>query len=175
MRVFWLPFVILALFSMSCSADRCHPSGDSVDDEDEAIKNGTCAVQGTLFEDSLSCSKVEGPCPGKRGEASAKVADDPDRLADPDLDWAREQLGACSCSCCHHIGAIADHKWAWDFDPVWTVSAESSVLRELNSTADAEYRIEAASNNGFSVRELHLPTTDPARMQAFIARELERR
>ncbi len=174
MNMIW-PLAALALASSACGADRCHPSGNAVEDEDNAIKNGTCAVEGTLFTDSFSCAKVEGPCPGETGEASAKVAEDPARLADPDVDWARAQLGACSCSCCHHIGAIADHQWAWDFAPVWTDSAKGSVLGTLLEEAAEEYRIAAASNNGFGVRELHLPTTDAARMRGFITRELERR
>jgi hypothetical protein len=70
---------------------------------------------------------------------------------------------------------VADHKWVWEFAPAWTDSATSSVLRTLIEPADPEYRIDAAKNNGFGVRELHLPTTDPARLRAFIARELERR
>jgi hypothetical protein len=91
-------FALLAVLSLAwgCGTDRCHPSGNDVEDEDSAIKNGTCAAEGTLFEDSFSCSKVEGPCPGSDGEASAKVAEDPSRLQDPDLEWSRAQLGACS-------------------------------------------------------------------------------
>ncbi len=167
--------IAVALVGAGCDADRCHPSGASVDDEDSAIPNGSCAAENTAFEATYQCSKVEGPCPGSSGAASAKVAEDPVRLEDPDLAWATAQLAACSCSCCHHIGAIADHKWAWDFTPVWTDSAKTDVLQTLIEPADSEYRIDGAKNNGFTVRELHLPTTDAARMRTFISRELERR
>ena len=174
MRSTWVALFVSLLLS-GCGNDRCHPNGNDVEDEDSAIQNGTCALEGTLFEDSFSCSKVGGPCPGSSGQASAKVAEDADRLADPDAAWARDQLGACSCVCCHHSGGIADHEWTWDFEPVWTVSAESKVLRELLEPVDEEYRMSPAKNNGFSVRELHLPTTDAPRLKAFIERELARR
>ncbi len=160
---------------LGCDDERCHPSGSEVEDEDKAIKNGTCGPENTAFEDTYECSRVEGPCASSSGEASAKVAEDPTRLEDPDLAWATAQLGACSCTCCHHIGAIADHRWAWDFSPVWTDSATGSVLRELIEEADPDYAIDGAKNNGFSVHALHLPTTDAARMRGFIERELARR
>lgn len=167
--------VALTLVALGCEADRCDPSGSTVEDPDRAIKNGTCAAENTAFEDTFECSRVEGPCPASDGEASAKVAELPERLEEPDLAWATAQLGACSCSCCHHIGAIADHLWAWDFSPVWTDSATAGVLRELIEPAAPEYRIDGSKNNGFTVRELHLPTTDAYRMRSFIERELARR
>jgi hypothetical protein len=162
------------LLCSGCEDDRCHPSGDTVED-DNAIKNGTCAPENTAFEDSFACSNVEGPCPGSDGDASAKVAEDPARLEDPDLTWAAAELAACSCSCCHHIGAIADHRWAWDFSPVWTDSATTEVLSTLIEPAEAQYRIDPGTNNGFSVSELHLPTTDATRMRGYISREIGRR
>ncbi len=160
---------------LGCGTDRCHPNGKDVADEDDAIKNGTCAPEDTAFADTYACSRVEGPCPESSGVASAKVAENPLRLEDPDLAWATAQLAACSCSCCHHIGAIADHRWAWDFTPVWTDSATGGVLETLMETADSEYRIDGRKNNGFSVSALHLPTTDAARMEGFLTRELGRR
>ena len=97
------------------------------------------------------------------------------RLDDPDLAWVTAQLAACSCSCCHHIGAVADHRWAWDFAPAWTDSATTDVLQTLTEPAEAEYRIDGSKNNFFTVKELHLPTTDATRMKDFLTREIARR
>lgn len=166
---------LLPLAALGCDAALCKPDGTDTS-SDEAIVNGTCAPEGTLFADSYACERVGGPCAESSGEAMARVTEDPARLADPDLSWSRAQLAACTCSCCHGVGGVADHRWAWNFEPVWTDSADGEALNHLlEPTPDASERPNGVENNGFTLLDTAMPTTDPARMRAFIDRELARR
>src|SRR5688572_19689452 len=144
---------LVCLSIAGCGKDDgpCHPSGADVEDVNQAIKNGTCAAENTAFEDTYECSRVEGPCPGSSGEASAKVAEDPSRLEDPDLAWSVAQLDACTCSCCHDVGGVGDHRWSSNFTPAWTDSAETRVLRILLEPVPSDIRIAASDSNGLSM------------------------
>jgi hypothetical protein len=171
----WLGVGLLttSLGAWGCSEEVCTPSGEG---EANGVQNGTCAPEGERFTDHFSCEGVEGPCAGggERG-AKAQVAADPATQSDPDLAWSANQIRACSCSCCHNNQGVAAHIYSWDFAPAWTDSLSTERLERVVGEYNSDEDIAAADNNGFSRLGTGIPSTDPTRLSAFLARELERR
>jgi len=143
--------------------------------EDGRITNGTCVAEGELFRDTYDCAVVEGPGPGSEAGPRSKVTDaDPARLQDPDAEWARAQVNACSCICCHSEGGRGAAWWAADFEPFWVDAATDSALQSLSGTEKEGGKgawLNPATNHGFT-REFGPPSTDPERMGAFYRRQL---
>ncbi len=171
--------VLLLFLTAGCDERQCLSDGVAYDEvPQDSIFNGTCVAEGERFDASYSCEKVEGPCTDvERGQASRQVDEpDPARLTDPDLGWAQDQLLSCSCSCCHRDAGVSAHVWSSDFvDAVWTDSASDARLQALLEYPPHPGELAAEDNNGFTRDDLAMPTTDPARMRAFLERELLRR
>ncbi len=136
--------------------------------------NGQCVEHGMRFVDVFSCEGVLGPTPTQPPGATAKVDPRPDTPADPDYAWVVAQTEACACTCCHSSNGVGTYRWANDFVGAWTDSADDEVLDILGFTGGPN-AFDPADNFGFSRTEAALPTTDAARLQGFIDRELARR
>lgn len=146
-------------------------------------ENGRCVPEGHLFTDYFSCPSIVGPQGDPSIDSAAQVVNpDPARLEDPDLEWSVGQLRACSCICCHGPpgsppdGPTGEGRYLWDytFAPTWTDSVSNTGLSKLSS-APPVTSPPAETNHGFDRNTITLPTNNPARMKAFLQRELERR
>lgn len=142
-----------------------------------------CTEPGRRFDDYASCDEVRTQRPFFPYPVSDVAPPDPSRLDDPqfvaDLAWAKAQVGACACVCCHaDLGnGTASAGWSIDADPIWTDTISDSGLAMLaglvDSSAFGAYPPEA--NNGFDRDTVGLPTTDVPRMQGFLLAEYARR
>ena len=141
----------------------------------EPVPNGTCVPHGARFVDYYSCEGVPGPSPSEPPGASAHVDEpDPDRLLDPDTAWVHKELAACACVCCHTGPGIGTYRWSMDFEPFWLDYASADVLRVMLQPAPLGSYPDPDTNHGFS-RSQGLPSTDPARLAAYLRREQARR
>ncbi|MCO4770790.1 MAG: hypothetical protein KDA24_12230 [Deltaproteobacteria bacterium] len=179
--LFTLALLLPALMAACGGSESvCLSDGVQYDELPEgAIFNGTCVSEGERFDDRYSCDMVEGPCRDEpHGTPSSQVTNpDPERLNDPDLDWAQAQAASCSCSCCHRDSGVSADIWSYDFEGgAWTDSMNTDRLRRL-----AEYPshtgnvLSPEENFGFRRDETGMPTTDPDRLRAFLEREVMRR
>ena len=118
--------------------------------------------------------------PPPKPTKSNKVADDA-RMDDPEyveeLAWVRSQIQASACTCCHSNDApLGASNWDIDAGGNWTRTFLDSGLAFgagwIDSTSFGMFPPE--DNNGFD-RSIGVPSTDPARMQAFFLNELEHR
>jgi hypothetical protein len=144
--------------------------------------------EGRRYSDYVSCDNVirqRGYAPVPPGP---HAADEDARMDDPtyvaDVDWVRGQIESGSCACCHsassgRAGAVFD------------TNAPGNLMNQFNDTGLAMGAgwvstvgfgtYEPEDNNGFwrSSPEYPnlsiVPTTDPLRMMAVFARELEHR
>ncbi len=143
-----------------------------------------CAEPGLRFDEVASCEVVltQRPYAPKPPTTAVPSANDPRRddatyLAE--LAWVTEQVEACACICCHSTEAAPSgpSDWYLEFDDLWIDSLDDDGLAMLagwiDSTAFGAFP--PADNNGFSRDETGLPTTDVARMKAFLEGELTRR
>lgn len=165
----------LAIVMGSCGyTERCGTDG-GLQQEGEGPINGTCAPEGQAYQDVYTCEGVVGPCgEGDSPGASAAVEEDLTRLDDPDYDWAKAQVDACSCVCCHTTDGVAAHVWSVDFEPVWTDSIPTDVLgRVLEGGRDN--RLRPNDNNGFDREVSNIPSTDGGRLIEYLQREMDRR
>lgn len=138
---------------------------------------------GKAFADYASCEVVRTQRPYYPG-APAKVpsADDP-RQSDPvfmgELAWAKQQIAATGCVCCHD-GAVAPRgasQWDISAGPIWLDTLSDTGLALFSGLADSSVlgAYPASDNHGFDRSQTGIPTTDTARMRAFVMAELSRR
>lgn len=116
--------------------------------------------------------------------APAKVpaTSDP-RLGDKDfmgeLAWARSQIAATGCACCHDSQITPRGASQWDISagPIWLDTLSDAGLALFAGLADSSVlgAYPAADNHGFDRAATGVPTTDTARMRRFIQAELTRR
>jgi hypothetical protein len=147
----------------------------------EAISG--CTEEGRRFVDYASCDPVLTQRPYVAYEVSADTPADDARLSDEgwleELGWVTEQVEACACVCCHssEISPEGASGWYLEADPIWLDTVDDDGLAMLagwiDSTAFGAFPPE--ENNGFDRDTTGLPTTDVARMKAFLEGELERR
>lgn len=142
-----------------------------------------CTEEGRHYEDYASCEDVRTQRPyypvGPEGETAA---DDP-RLADAaymaEVDWARSQVEASACVCCHSedLAPNGASQWYLESPGVWLDSVSDSGLAMLAGLADSTAlgAFPAEENNGFDRTALGLPTTDVPRMRALLLGEWARR
>jgi hypothetical protein len=142
-----------------------------------------CTEPGKYFPDYASCEVVRTQRPfWPAPPAREPSADDP-RLLDPtfmdELGWVTEQVEASGCTCCHDARQNDGLTAQWDIrhGPIWLDTLSDSGLSLFIGLADSSSlgAYPAADNAGFDRSSTGLPTTDTARMQAFLQRELERR
>lgn len=143
-----------------------------------------CAEEGLRFDDVASCDPVITQRPYVPYPVADTTAPDDSRLSDTaymaELGWVTEQVEACACICCHSTQSAPDGEtsgWYLEADGVWVDGLSDDGLAMLagwvDSTAFGAFPPE--DNNGFDRETTGLPTTDIARMQAYLEGELARR
>lgn len=140
-----------------------------------------CTEPGRRFAEYASCDMVRTQRPyGPVAPNPLPVDPDP-RLDDPkyaeELAWVTEQVEACACVCCHQASITPEGAAVWDIDLPgnWINSFSPYGLAFAGGFLDSSLlgAYPAAENNGFDRASTGIPTTDPARMAAFFAAELE--
>lgn len=115
--------------------------------------------------------------PAKEGSAS-----DP-RLSDAafmtELAWAKSQIAASGCVCCHDATVTPRGASQWDISkgPIWLDTLSDNGLALFAGYADSSVlgAYPADKNHGFDRTATGIPTTDTARMKRFLGAELSRR
>jgi hypothetical protein len=142
-----------------------------------------CTEAGRHYQDYASCADVLTQRPYYPGPAAgATPAGDP-RLADTaylaEVAWARSQVEASACVCCHS-SALAPQgasQWYLEAPGIWLDSVADSGIALMAGLVSSEVfgAFPPAENNGFNRTEVGLPTTDVPRMQALLLGEWARR
>lgn len=140
-----------------------------------------CTEPSKYFPDYADCDVVRRQRPyWAAPPANPSRPDDP-RLADPSFlresDWAKEQIEASGCACCHDGRIVAASQWDISLGPLWIDSLSSAGLALFAGFADSSVlgAYAPADNFGFDRAQTGIPTTDTARMRAFVLGELSRR
>lgn len=142
-----------------------------------------CTEPGRHFEDHASCDQVRTQRPYAAVPPPPPPVNPDPRLDDPtyraELDWVTEQVTACACVCCHQSSITPDGAAVWDIEGPgnWIGTFTPYGLAFSGGFLDSSLlgAYPAADNHGFDRATTGLPTTDPARMAAFFAAELEHR
>ncbi len=137
--------------------------------------------EGRSFRDYADCNVVRTQRPYYPVPRSESYRADDPRTADPayaaELAWVRAQIDAVGCSCCHADGAPQGPvRWSIDLPGNWATSFSDRDLAAMANWIDTSMfeRFPPAMNNGFE-RPHGLPSTDPARVEAFFAAEARHR
>ena len=142
-----------------------------------------CTEPGRRFEDYASCDVVRTQRPAyPMAPRTTSHADDP-RLQDAafmsELAWVTQQVEASACVCCHTTRAskIGASDWNIEAGPIWTDTVSDLGLAILAGYADSTAfgAFPPDQNHGFSRDQTGVPTTDVARMKAFLGAEWARR
>jgi len=142
-----------------------------------------CTEEDRKYTDYASCDPVFTQRPYTPYPATDNAPADDDRLDDTDwvreFDWVTKQVESCACVCCHSTEAAPNGTSGWyiEADPIWIDTLDNDGLAMLAGWVDSTAfgAIDPADNNGFDRETTGLPTTDVARMQAFLEGELARR
>jgi hypothetical protein len=137
---------------------------------------------GRHYEDYASCSDVLTNRPYYASPpAGTTPANDP-RLADTaylaEVAWAKTQVEATACVCCHTaLAPKGASNWRIDGPGIWldTVGDNGLAMMAGLAASDALGAYPASMNNGFDRTTLGLPTTDIPRMQRLLVAEWMRR
>jgi hypothetical protein len=144
-----------------------------------------CTEPGRRFADYSSCAPVLTQRPYWPAPPSSYETDSKDPLLSDaaylaEVAWAKEQVEACGCVCCHSEESAPGGKpsnWYIEKGPNWIDTFNPGglalVANWVDSTALGAY--DAADNNGFSRDISGLPSTDPERMVKLFEGELARR
>lgn len=142
-----------------------------------------CTEPGRYYPDYASCDVVRTQRPFWEAPPASEPKQDDPRLDDSafmgELAWAKEQIEACACTCCHDSRVKDGKVGQWDINrgPIWLDTLSDSGLALFVGAADSSAlgAYPAQDNYGFDRELTGIPTTDTARMQAFLKAELERR
>jgi hypothetical protein len=142
-----------------------------------------CTEEGRRFDEDASCADVLTQRPYYASPNEPQTAADDPRLADTaymaEVDWARRQVEACGCVCCHSTRASAEgpSQWYVEAGPIWLDSIADTGLSMLAGYSDSSAlgAFPSAENNGFDRTALGLPTTDIDRMRTLLQGEYARR
>lgn len=135
---------------------------------------------GKEFADYASCDVVRTQRPYyPSAPATVPVPRDP-RLDDPafktEVEWARTQVAATGCVCCHDSRHAPRGTSQWDISApgVWLDTVSDSGLALFAGLADSSVlgAYPVAENNGFDRLHVGVPSTDPDRMRALVEQEL---
>ena len=138
---------------------------------------------GRYFPDYGSCDVVRTQRPfWERPPAGEPDPQDP-RLQDAEymaeLAWAKAQVEASACTCCHDSRAADGRVGQWDIaaEPIWITTLSNTGLALFAGFADSSVfgAYPPETNNGFSRDQTGIPTDDPQRMSAFLRQEMEYR
>lgn len=138
---------------------------------------------GKAFARYASCDIVRTQRPYYPAKpAKVAEANDP-RLGDAalmtELSWAKEQIAATGCVCCHDASATPGGASQWDIGagPLWLDSLSDNGLALFAGYADSSVlgAYPADANHGFDRTATGIPTTDTARMKRIMDAELTRR
>jgi hypothetical protein len=96
-----------------------------------------------------------------------------------ELEWAKEQIEASGCVCCHDSRQNDGQVGQWDIshEPIWLDTISDSGLALFAGFADSSVlgAYPPEQNHGFDRTATGIPTTDTERMRAFVVAELTRR
>ncbi len=140
--------------------------------------------EGLQFTDMSTCAApfTQGPPwftkPGRAYESDDALLEDADWVAE--ADWARGQIEASGCSCCHASGVGSGFTSGFDANApgVWTDSMTNARLAMAAGMFDEHSlfgHFEADVNHGFDRTHTLFASTDPDRLAAFFTAEFERR
>jgi hypothetical protein len=169
---------------LDCRAPLAGETGSAQDGQVcTAVAISGCTEPGKYFPDYASCEIVRTQRPfWLEPPAAEPQADDP-RLNDPafmtELAWMTEQVEASACTCCHDSRQNDGKTGQWDIThgPIWLDTLSDGGLALFIGYADSSSlgAYPSADNHGFDRTQTGIPTTDTARMKAFLMKELERR
>lgn len=142
-----------------------------------------CTEPGRKFAEYASCEPVYTQRPHYAVPPPKGAADPDPRMNDPqykaEVDWVREQVESCACVCCHQESLTPEGAGVWDIEGegnwinTFTPYGLAFAGGFIPSWPLGAYPKD--ENNGFDRETTGIPTTDPARMAAFFAAELEHR
>jgi len=145
----------------------------------QAIAGAT--EEGRRFSDYADCNVVLTQRPYYPMPAYDELPAADPRMEDPayveELNWARRQVEAVGCSCCHSNAAPEGAvRWTIDAPGNWTRTMNDRDVAALADIISTEMfgRFPPEDNNGF-IRDGGVPSTDPDRLIAFFADELSYR
>jgi hypothetical protein len=96
-----------------------------------------------------------------------------------EVDWARQQVEASACICCHSTALAPDgaSQWFVEADGIWLDSISDTGIAMMAGLADSRAfgAFDKADNNGFDRTVVGVPTTDNERMRTLFTSEWERR
>ena len=138
---------------------------------------------GKYFPDYGACDVVRTQRPFWPAPPAAEPSPNDPRLNDAafmaELEWAKTEIEATGCTCCHDSRVNNGLVGEWDINrgPIWLDTLSDTGLALFAGLADSSSlgAYDRDDNYGFDRTLTGIPTTDTARMQAFLGRELERR
>ena len=139
--------------------------------------------EGRHYEDYASCSDVRTQRPYWSAPPKATTATDDPRLNDAaymaEVAWAKKQVEASACICCHtdRLAPSGASQWSVDARGVWLDGIRDGGLAMMAGLvpSDAFGAYPAVHNNGFDRSVTGVPTTDVARMRKLLLAEWARR
>jgi hypothetical protein len=139
---------------------------------------------GKYFPSYASCELVltQRPYYGQKPKTEPTAPNDP-RLSDTaymaEIEWAKKEVAATGCTCCHDAKAAPRGASKWDISAsgVWLDTVSNEGLALFAGLADSSVlgAYPADQNHGFDRSAVGLPSTDPARMKKLVVGELARR
>ena len=147
------------------------------------VSIGGCVEEGMAYEEYVDCNLVRSQRPYyELPPANVASSDDP-RLQDTeymnDVNWAKDQVAACGCVCCHSSKSSGVGAARYDIDsgPIWIDSLTDRGVAEFAGWIDTSIlgAFDPSDNNGFDRSITIAPTNNVDRMRAIFERELERR
>ena len=138
---------------------------------------------GRHYEDYAACADVLTQRPYWPAPAREATAPGDPRLEDAaylgEIAWAKAQVEASACVCCHadRLAPSGASQWATDAEGIWLDGVRDSGLAMMAGLADSTAlgAFPAEDNNGFDRSVVGVPTTDVARMKALLIAEWARR
>jgi hypothetical protein len=138
---------------------------------------------GRYFPDYASCDVVRTQRPFYPVAPAGEPDPEDPRLQDDEfmteLAWAKEQIEASACTCCHDSRQNDGQVGQWDIAAggIWITTLSDSGVALFAGLADSSVfgSYPAEDNNGFDRTDTGIPTDDTGRMQAFLREVMEYR